>query len=185
MLSIIPTPPAGLTWLFALLSVDGSLIVFDFLFCIFNSIQGFLIFVFLNIRDKAVRDAWLRCFRRLRKKGRPATTGIGSGGALPAAKKNGLPPGGSPRSPSAAAKKPPSWKGIVAAKKTDAIWNSQTESESQSSSTGDGTIVGFDSTTSESMSAGGGADAADEPEALSCNTYIYARNSCYRIPDDK
>src|SRR6218665_2062431 len=54
----------GLTWLFCLLSVDGSVIAMNFLFCIFNSLQGFFIFLFLNVREKPVRKAWKTFFLR-------------------------------------------------------------------------------------------------------------------------
>jgi len=59
---------AGLTWLFAFFAVDQAALPFQVLFCIFNSLQGFLIFVFLIVRDKSIRDAWkkllCRCFRK-------------------------------------------------------------------------------------------------------------------------
>ena len=50
----------GLTWLFAFFAIDGAAIVMQFLFCIFNSLQGFFIFIFLNIREKPVRQAWAK-----------------------------------------------------------------------------------------------------------------------------
>ena len=34
------------------------------LFCVFNSLQGLLIFVFLNIRERPVRQAWSQLLRR-------------------------------------------------------------------------------------------------------------------------
>jgi G protein-coupled receptor 64/G protein-coupled receptor 126 len=50
----------GLTWIFALFAViNSAALVMQILFCVFNSLQGFLIFLFLNIRDKSVRKA--RC----------------------------------------------------------------------------------------------------------------------------
>jgi hypothetical protein len=58
----------GLTWLFALLAIDSSTpftLAMQYLFCIFNSIQGFLIFLFLNIREKTVRDGWKKLFNKL------------------------------------------------------------------------------------------------------------------------
>lgn len=64
----------GLTWLFCLLSVDGSVIAMDFLFCIFNSLQGFFIFLFLNIREKPVRQAWKALFLKLCATCRPNQT---------------------------------------------------------------------------------------------------------------
>jgi len=58
----------GLTWLFAFLAIDGSTgftLAMQYCFCIFNSLQGFLIFVFLNIREKYVRDGWVKIFKRM------------------------------------------------------------------------------------------------------------------------
>jgi hypothetical protein len=59
--------PSGLTWSFALFAtlfdaaVNESLAaVMHFLFCAFNSLQGFFIFLLLNLREKSVRKAWHR-----------------------------------------------------------------------------------------------------------------------------
>ncbi|CAH1784857.1 unnamed protein product [Owenia fusiformis] len=51
----------GLTWVFGFFAINEARIIFQYLFCIFNSIQGFLIFVFHCIREKHVRDMWYAC----------------------------------------------------------------------------------------------------------------------------
>ena len=48
----------GLTWAFGALAVSRAQLVFDYLFCIFNSLQGFLIFYFHCIRHQEVRNQW-------------------------------------------------------------------------------------------------------------------------------
>ncbi|KAH9523807.1 Adhesion G-protein coupled receptor G2, partial [Bulinus truncatus] len=48
----------GLTWIFGFLAIDDARIVFQYLFCIFNSLQGFVIFMMMTVRDKNVRSFW-------------------------------------------------------------------------------------------------------------------------------
>lgn len=48
----------GLTWGFGALAVSSAQLVFDYLFCIFNSLQGFLIFYFHCLRHQEVRSQW-------------------------------------------------------------------------------------------------------------------------------
>ena len=48
----------GLTWVFGALAVSRAQLVFDYLFSIFNSLQGFLIFYFHCIRHQEVRNQW-------------------------------------------------------------------------------------------------------------------------------
>lgn len=48
----------GLTWLFGALAISRAQIVFEYLFCIFNSLQGFLIFFFHCLRQQEVRSQW-------------------------------------------------------------------------------------------------------------------------------
>ncbi len=48
----------GVTWIFGFLALSDTRLVFQYMFCIFNSIQGFLIFIMHNIREKVVREAW-------------------------------------------------------------------------------------------------------------------------------
>ena len=46
------------------------MVIFQYLFCIFNSGQGFLIFIFHNIREPGVQAAWISliqcCQRRVK-----------------------------------------------------------------------------------------------------------------------
>ena len=63
----------GLTWLFALLAVGKATELFQWLFCIFNSLQGFFIFIFYTLRNTDVRREWLTCFGI--KDGNESTTG--------------------------------------------------------------------------------------------------------------
>nr|KAG5695742.1 hypothetical protein BaRGS_004487 [Batillaria attramentaria] len=54
----------GLTWVFGLLSIeDTSQIVFNYLFAVFNSLQGLFIFLFYCVFNKNTRAIWRRCFR--------------------------------------------------------------------------------------------------------------------------
>ena len=51
----------GLSWLFAVLAVHDLSTVFQWLFCITTSLQGFFIFVFYILRNKEVTIEWRRC----------------------------------------------------------------------------------------------------------------------------
>ncbi|KAK7481932.1 hypothetical protein BaRGS_00026840 [Batillaria attramentaria] len=54
----------GVTWVFGLLSIDDtSQVVFNYLFAVFNSLQGLFIFLFYCVFNKNTRAAWQRCFR--------------------------------------------------------------------------------------------------------------------------
>ncbi|XP_071959919.1 adhesion G-protein coupled receptor G6-like [Antedon mediterranea] len=69
----------GLTWIFGYFSIHSSDAVrfsFQLLFCVFNSLQGFVIFVFLCIRRKDVRDAWASCFCCLRTEATGSSTAM-------------------------------------------------------------------------------------------------------------
>ena len=48
----------GLTWFFAALTVKEASTAFQFLFAIFNSLQGFFIFVFFCVLSKDARELW-------------------------------------------------------------------------------------------------------------------------------
>ena len=48
----------GITWIFALLAVGKATMVFQWSFCVFNSLQGFFIFLFYTVRSQDVRKAW-------------------------------------------------------------------------------------------------------------------------------
>jgi len=51
----------GLTWLFAILAVGDATEVFQWLFCIFNSLQGFYIFIFYCYRSPEAKKEWRIC----------------------------------------------------------------------------------------------------------------------------
>ncbi|XP_066913182.1 adhesion G-protein coupled receptor G2-like, partial [Clytia hemisphaerica] len=48
----------GLTWIFGLLAVGETRLVFQYLFCIFNSLQGAFIFYFNILRQTRTVEAW-------------------------------------------------------------------------------------------------------------------------------
>ncbi len=48
----------GLTWLFGAFAVSDARLVFQYLFAVCNSLQGFAIFLFYCLSQKNVRDAW-------------------------------------------------------------------------------------------------------------------------------
>ena len=54
----------GITWIFALLAVGKATMIFQWLFCIFNSLQGFFIFLFHTLRNEDVRNTWSKKLRK-------------------------------------------------------------------------------------------------------------------------
>ena len=50
----------GLTWAFGLMAVGNVTLIFEWLFCIFNSLQGAFIFIFYTIRNEDVRQSLVR-----------------------------------------------------------------------------------------------------------------------------
>ena len=50
----------GTTWVLAFFAVEKVAMVFQWLFCITNSLQGFFIFIFYTVRNQDVRNAWLK-----------------------------------------------------------------------------------------------------------------------------
>ena len=50
----------GLTWIFAAFTVNAASIAFQFLFAIFNSLQGFFIFLFFCVFGREGRELWLK-----------------------------------------------------------------------------------------------------------------------------
>ena len=48
----------GLTWLFAALTVSAASLVFQILFALFNSLQGFFIFLFFCVFSSDARESW-------------------------------------------------------------------------------------------------------------------------------
>ena len=75
----------GLSWIFGALSVDKAAIVFQWLFVIFSTSQGFLLFIFFCVIGKEAREEWkklLTCYRYSEpKKGVaiPSTYSAGTG----------------------------------------------------------------------------------------------------------
>ena len=53
----------GLAWIFGLLSMIDSRLIFQYLFCFFNSLQGLLLFYFNVLRQTRIREAWLNCMK--------------------------------------------------------------------------------------------------------------------------
>lgn len=49
----------GLTWIFGVLAVGDARDFFQYLFTIFNSLQGFFIFFFYTARNPEVKKAWM------------------------------------------------------------------------------------------------------------------------------
>ncbi|GFN85847.1 adhesion g protein-coupled receptor l3 [Plakobranchus ocellatus] len=60
----------GLTWIFGFLAIEDARLVFQYLFCITASLQGFIIFI-MTVRDPHVRQYWLQrvccCLQRWTK----------------------------------------------------------------------------------------------------------------------
>ncbi|XP_031566100.1 adhesion G protein-coupled receptor B1-like [Actinia tenebrosa] len=54
---VVILPLLGITWVFGLLAFSSDTIAFKYLFAIFNSLQGVLIFVFHCVLDNKVREA--------------------------------------------------------------------------------------------------------------------------------
>ncbi|CAB4013760.1 adhesion G- coupled receptor G7-like [Paramuricea clavata] len=48
----------GFTWLFGVLAIRDAKLVFQYLFCIFNSLQGLLVFIFHCVLSKDTRRKW-------------------------------------------------------------------------------------------------------------------------------
>ena len=50
----------GLSWAFGALTISAASIVFQYLFAIFTSLQGFFIFLFFCVLGKEARESWLQ-----------------------------------------------------------------------------------------------------------------------------
>ena len=50
----------GTTWIFGVLAIGDLRDIFQWLFCIFNSLQGFFIFIFYCLRNAEARKSWGR-----------------------------------------------------------------------------------------------------------------------------
>ena len=72
----------GLTWLFGAFTVQGASIAFQWLFVIFNSFQGFFLFVFFCVIGKDARQEWIELLscgkKRKLNKGLPSTSKSGT-----------------------------------------------------------------------------------------------------------
>ncbi|PVD24968.1 hypothetical protein C0Q70_15464 [Pomacea canaliculata] len=53
----------GVTWVFGPLAINEAKVVFNYLFCILNSLQGFLIFVFRCLFNPEARLAWVQLIK--------------------------------------------------------------------------------------------------------------------------
>lgn len=61
----------GLTWMFGVFAInDHSKVVFQYLFCIFNSLQGFLVFFFFCAISSGIRDKYRNFLTRSKKEKR-------------------------------------------------------------------------------------------------------------------
>ena len=58
----------GLTWFFGLVAIDDVSEVFQWLFTIFNSLQGFFIFIYYTVLNADVRKEWRGCGLLARKR---------------------------------------------------------------------------------------------------------------------
>ena len=59
----------GLTWVFGILAIKDAKLVFQYLFCIFNSFQGFLVFIFYCALPRDTRRKWKSICLGKRKSG--------------------------------------------------------------------------------------------------------------------
>ena len=72
----------GLTWLFGALCISGAAYVFQWLFIISATSQGFLLFIFFCVIGKDAREEWkqlLTCYRYKPKKQGATPFGVSSG----------------------------------------------------------------------------------------------------------
>ncbi|CAL1531495.1 unnamed protein product [Lymnaea stagnalis] len=53
----------GITWVFGPLAINEAKLVFSYIFCICNSLQGFLIFVFRCLLNPEAKLAWVQLFQ--------------------------------------------------------------------------------------------------------------------------
>ena len=55
-------PLLGMTWLFGLLSFNSDTVIFKYIFTIFNSLQGLMIFIFHCVLNKQVIQVFFFLF---------------------------------------------------------------------------------------------------------------------------
>jgi hypothetical protein len=82
----------GLSWAFGALTISAASVVFQYLFAIFTSLQGFFIFLFFCVLGKEARELWLQVLCRGRK--RPWFTSTTSQPKTPAFSTSGISSGG-------------------------------------------------------------------------------------------
>lgn len=77
----------GLTWIFGAFTISGASPTFQYLFAICNSLQGFMLFIFLCVLPKDARNSWIEflcCCKEVRDKlistSGPGTTKSGKSG---------------------------------------------------------------------------------------------------------
>ena len=76
-------PISGLSWFFGFLAIGDAREIFQYIFCITASMQGFLIFILMTARDKKVRDFWaMKLCGWKKKKEQTSTSGYKSGTQL-------------------------------------------------------------------------------------------------------
>ena len=51
---------SGASWVFGFLAISHARLVFQYLFCVFNSTQGFVIFWLYCYRDPRIRQKWIK-----------------------------------------------------------------------------------------------------------------------------
>ncbi|XP_071115253.1 uncharacterized protein [Haliotis cracherodii] len=78
-------PLMGVTWVFGVFSVNEDLRVFQYLFAVFNSLQGFFIFIFHCLVSRQIQDGMKNRWRRYRAQSFK-TTGTESLSQMPASK---------------------------------------------------------------------------------------------------
>ena len=66
--SLVFLPAMGLTWVFGFLAIEQATETMSYLFTIFNSLQGLLLFLFHVLLDPSCRQAWKDLFCRDRNK---------------------------------------------------------------------------------------------------------------------
>lgn len=69
----------GLSWLFGALSISEAAIVFQWLFVIFSTSQGFCLFIFFCVIGKDAREEWKKLLSCYRYKGDKKSTATPSG----------------------------------------------------------------------------------------------------------
>lgn len=69
----------GLTWLFGALSIGAAAIVFQYLFIIFSTFQGFCLFIFFCVIGADAREEWKKLLTCYRYKGPKKSTATPSG----------------------------------------------------------------------------------------------------------